>query len=168
MYLCTYACTKLIKVNLECCCISPGHYQQYDNMAYPETKGKSVVFKAWDTIKSFFVQAEKQKQLVVPTHEEMQEICLHIDLEEYKNILRNCELSRQFNIIRVAEEVLHIFYQLCLSKLHYHSDVHCWRAKVLPEVSLITCISISIYIYIYIYSADQYGSDNKHFLLCRK
>jgi len=116
---------------------SPGHYQQYDNMAYPETKGK---LKAWNTIKSFFGQVEKQNQLAVPTHELMQEKCLHIYLEKYNKILCDCELSRQLDITRIAEEVLHIFRQLCFQKIHHHFTVYSWRAKFLPEVSTITCM----------------------------
>ena len=119
---------------------SPGHYQQYDNMAYPETKGKSVALRAWDAFKSFFVETEKQKELVVPNHEVMHEKCLHIYLEKYSKILRNCDLSHQLDVTRVANEVFHIFQQLCLAKIHHHFNVYCWRAKCLPEVSIIMCL----------------------------
>lgn len=122
------------------CLLYPGHYQQYDNMAYPETKGKSVALRAWDTFKSFFVQVEKQSQLVVPTPELMQEKCLHIYLEKYNKILCDCELSRQLNITRIAEEVLHIFRQLCCPDIHHHSTMYYWTARALPEVSTITCM----------------------------
>ena len=104
-------------------------------MAYPETKGKSFVFKVFDAFKSVFVQAEKQKELVVPTHEAMQEKCLHIYLEKYNKILRDCEFSHLDSITTVAKEVFHIFQQLCSPKIYYHSDFHDWRAKCLPEVS---------------------------------
>ena len=104
-------------------------------MAYPETKGKSFAIKFLDAFKSLFVETEKQKELVVPNHEVMQEKCLNIYLEKYNKILRNCDLSHQHSITRVTEEVFHIFQLLYLPRIHHHSDVHYWRAKLLPEVS---------------------------------
>ena len=111
--------------------VSTDHYQQYDNMAYPETKGKSV----WHAIKSVYSQTEKQKQLVVPTHDEMQEKCLQIYLQNHNKILRNCDLLHQLNITRVASEVFHIFYQLWLQNVCQQVTVVFFKAETLPEVS---------------------------------
>lgn len=104
-------------------------------MAYPETKGKSFAIKFLDAFKSLFVETEKKKELVVPNHEVMQETCLYIYLEKYNKILRSCDLSHQHSITRVAEEVFHIFQQLCSPRVYHHSKTHDWRAEFLPEVS---------------------------------
>ena len=109
-------------------------------MAYPEIKMKSVALKTWETFKSFFVQTEKQEQMNVPTHEAMQEKCLHIYLENYNRVLRNCELS-QLTITQVADEVFHIFHQLHSPLVHHHKTGFVWRANSLSEVHFV-CVCV--------------------------
>ena len=101
-------------------------------MVYPETKSKSVIQKITSWIP--FFKAEKDEELVIPHHDLMQKKCLQIYLEKHQNVLYTCELSTEFNIIKIAEDIVDIFNQLFFQPIcHVHWDV--WRADSLPEVS---------------------------------
>ena len=110
-----------------------GYFHQYDSMAYPETKLKSVFTRIGETLKGLFVQTEKQEEINIPNHDAMQEKCLYVYLENHYKILCDCELSK-LTITKVADEMFHIFQQLHSPLVFHHNNPYVWRAN-LSQVS---------------------------------
>ena len=95
--------------------LNPGFFHQYDSMAYPETKAKNVLFKAWDALKDAVGQGSSDNELVVPEHGSMQGKALEVYLEDYQKVLVNCNLSSQCNVAYISSTIEHIFRQLYTS-----------------------------------------------------
>ena len=96
----------------------PGVYHHYDTIAYPHNlKSKhakeSVAEKISAAFKGFLPwwlsskhsEENKVKEFVPQTFQEMCEICLHIYLVDYSNMLSKCSFPHQFNITTVVEKI---------------------------------------------------------------
>ena len=106
-------------------------------MAYPETKTKGVFVKAWDALKDM-VGKGSPDELIIPDHTAMQTMALNVYLEKYEKVLVDCQLSPQFNIIRLSEKVEYIFRQLYAQLMSTRDNP--WIATGLPEVCILVCI----------------------------
>ena len=97
-------------------------------MAYPESKSKNLLLRAWDSI----VGHSSKDELVVPNHSSMQAKALEVYLDKYSTILTRCELSSTCNIVQASRDITDIF-----SQLHYpliSSRDNAWIPYRLDEV----------------------------------
>ena len=105
-----------------------GLYHHYDSMAYPESKSKNILLRAWDSI----VGQSSKDVLAVPEHSSMQAKALEVYLEKYYDKLTKCELSPSFNIIQATREITQIFLHLYTQLVSSRDNA--WIANKLDEV----------------------------------
>ena len=84
-----------------------GEYHQFDGIASPEPKS-SFGSKAL----KYLIQETPDKTLNY-----YQEKCMLHYLDHMKDTLISCELSENCSIHSMTEKILHVFDQLCLSKV---------------------------------------------------
>lgn len=100
-------------------------------MAYPESKSKNLLLKAWDAI----VRHSSKDELVVPEHSSMQAKALEVYLNKrYLNLLTGCDLSSSCNIVQTSREITRIFLNLYTPLVS--SRENAWVASKLDEVKL--------------------------------
>ena len=100
-------------------------------MAYPESKTKNILMRAWDSI----VGQGSKDVLAVPEHSSMQAKALEVYLDKFYDVLTKCELSPSFNIIQATREITKIFIHLYTPLIS--SRENAWIPNKLEEV----CIS---------------------------
>jgi hypothetical protein len=100
-------------------------------MAYPESKTKNILLRAWDSI----VGQGSKDVLAVPEHSSMQAKALEVYLDKFYDMLTKCELSPSFNVIQATREITQIFRHLYTPLVSTRENA--WIANKLDEV----CIS---------------------------
>lgn len=115
-----------------------GAYHHYDSMAYPESKTKGLLMRAWDSI----VGQGSKDVLAVPDHGSMQAKALEVYLEKYHSILSKCELSPLFNIVQATSEITHIFRNLYAPLISSRENP--WLAQKLDEVRMTTLFTTKL------------------------
>ena len=107
-------------------------YHQYDNMVFPETKGKGRIMQTLIAVKD---SVTKKEELVVPNHETMQSWALEVYFEQYKAILSECKISSSLNIEAATIKILHIFNTLYLYRVSNEEEkLFPWKCEKLSEV----------------------------------
>ena len=99
-------------------------------MAYPESKSKNILLRAWDSI----VGQGSKDVLAVPEHSFMQAKALEVYLNRFYDILTKGELSPSFNIVQATREITQIFRHLYTPLVS--SRENAWVANKLDEVCI--------------------------------
>ena len=113
-----------------------GVYHQYDNMVFPEIKGRSLIKQTFTALKDFVTGSDlKKEELVVPNHETMQSFALEAYFEQYKAILFKCKISSSLNIEAATTKIMHIFDTLYLHQVSNEDEkLFLWKCEKLSEV----------------------------------
>lgn len=127
IYIC---CIVLCQINRELYFWTLGQYDQYDSMAYPETKSKNIFVRGW----KFITGQSSKDDLYIPDHDSMQEKAMEVYLDCYKKSLTECDLSHHLDVVQIAEKIAYIFQHLFTMKIADSRD-RFWIADKLPQVS---------------------------------
>ena len=113
-----------------------GVYHQYDNMIFPERKGKGRIRQTFAALKDIVTGSDpKKEELVVPNHETMQSWALETFFEQYRAILSECKISSSLNIEAATTKILHIFNSLNLLRVSNENErLFPWKCEKLSEV----------------------------------
>lgn len=86
----------------------------YDGMTFPEKPSTSFLRKAVN-----YFTGVSERELVIPNHEQVQEKCLHVYLENYRKLLTSLDLSKKKRVTyaMVVREIHTIFQQLRIQSL---------------------------------------------------
>lgn len=81
-------------------------------MIFPEKQPTSIIKKVgkmFGAVSDFLTGQESEKELSVPNHEQVQEECLHIFLENYRRLLTNLDFS---------QKKVKVTYSMCVDEIH--------------------------------------------------
>ena len=84
-------------------------------MTFPEIPSKSFLNKLGAAWKSFTGQ-EVEKDIPIPSYEEMQAECLHLFLGKQQEVLQDITIAK-FNFVNCVNSVLRVFRQLRFQRL---------------------------------------------------
>lgn len=100
-----------------------GTFHQYDGIMYPEKSVKGLIMKGW------FGATE----MSIPSHNLIQQQCLHMYLRHHREILLNCKVA---DIYLFTMSILPIFHQMLNPKVYSLNCVHIWRADGVTQVRI--------------------------------
>ena len=117
-----------MQVNTQCCYffIYAGTFHQYDGIMYPEKPVKTV----WSTVRGWF-GGSSATEMSIPSHDLVQQQCLHVYLRHHREILLNCQVA---DIYSFTMSILPIFHQMRVPRVHYYNYSHVWKADGVTQV----------------------------------
>ena len=101
-----------------------GSFHQYDGIMHPKVPVKTAL----KTFASFFGYSSDSEK---PVHDVVQQKCLHVYLEPFKQTLLQCSVN---DLSKINVEIMHIYFQMVSSKICINSYILPYDAPSVKKV----------------------------------